>query len=579
MGRHERDDNLASKKSRRKEASDDNPILQAGLVGGGLFVVAMVVYGLSTLFSSKPLLAPPGPENSPIVTGPVVAAAPVQQNSANSVRTERERVKPVEQQKDELQKKFGADRIVTVIVKNATGDSATTDRYLNRKLFRAAYSDYKAASSGEPASDQTKVHALFDSQFVRGQYKQLNSRLAYPQIFPSARAKSSLTYYVVPVVDPDGFASRIGLGGTPIVDSETRAITVEAELPSPIPDPDIDELGLQYGPETVAKIRVNSAKGPADNVRYYLEWQTALAEPSGMLAMIGTKGLGPGNFELSVAPVSDLQAFASRIGYGTVAMIEPKSRTITIDANLPAELPNRPSDVELIEVRRRELDRLQNQPLVDKPRPGEDFFVWAVRSLKSHQPGPMKTALTELKKKDVDEVHRREVAETLISTLKGSLHIPEHLDAMTVWKTDGTDRAITGLIGNPLHRQHSPAIIAALAKIGSKEAARAVSAGFTDETYGEIAARSLIEMGSVGEEFVIKYLDHRDEYMRTRAYEVLSEIGTDKSLQKLRSCITKEKDPFLKGRVKEVIEKIKERGTDAKAPADPDAPSVPKPKK
>ncbi len=86
-------------------------------------------------------------------------------------------------------------------------------------------------------------------------------------------------------------------------------------------------------------------------------------------------------------------------------------------------------------------------------------------------------------------------------------------------------------------------------------------------------------MGSVGEEFVIKYLDHRDEYMRTRAYEVLSEIGTDKSLQKLRSCITKEKDPFLKGRVKEVIEKIKERGTDAKAPADPDAPSVPKPKK
>lgn len=295
--------------------------------------------------------------------------------------------------------------------------------------------------------------------------------------------------------------------------------------------------------------------------------------------MIGTKGLGPGNFELSVAPVSDLQAFASRIGYGTVAMIEPKSRTITIDANLPAELPNRPSDVELIEVRRRELDRLQNQPLVDKPRPGEDFFVWAVRSLKSHQPGPMKTALTELKKKDVDEVHRREVAETLISTLKGSLHIPEHLDAMTVWKTDGTDRAITGLIGNPLHRQHSPAIIAALAKIGSKEAARAVSAGFTDETYGEIAARSLIEMGSVGEEFVIKYLDHRDEYMRTRAYEVLSEIGTDKSLQKLRSCITKEKDPFLKGRVKEVIEKIKERGTDAKAPADPDAPSVPKPKK
>jgi hypothetical protein len=579
MARYESDDDFAPKKPRRKGASDDNPMLQAGMVGGGIFVIVIVVYGLSTLFSSKPLLAPPGPENSPIVTGPVVAAVPAQQNSTNSVRTERERAKPVEQQKDELQKKFGADRIVTVVVKIAAGDSAMADRYLNRKLFRAAYTDYKAASSGEPASDQTKVHALFDSQFVCGQYRQLNSRLPYPQIFPGARAKSSLSYYVVPVVDLDGFANRIGLGGAPIVDPETRTITLEAELPSPIPDPDIDELGLRYGPETVAKIRVNSAKGPADSVRYYLEWQTALAEPSGMLAMTGTKGLSPGNFELSVAPVSDLQAFASRIGYGTVAMIEPKSRTITIDANLPAELPNRPSDVELIEIRRRELDRLQNQPAVEKPRPGEDFFVWAVRSLKGRQVGAMKAALTELKKKDVDETHRREVAETLISTLKGSMHIPDHLDAMAVWKIDGTDRAIAGLIGNPLHRQHSPAIIAALAKIGSKEAARAVSAGFTDETYGEIAARSLIEMGSVGEEFVVKFLDHRDEYMRTRAYEVLSEIGTEKSLQKLRSCIAKEKDPFLKDRVKEVIERIKQRGAEAKPLTDSEAPSVTKPKK
>jgi HEAT repeat protein len=102
--------------------------------------------------------------------------------------------------------------------------------------------------------------------------------------------------------------------------------------------------------------------------------------------------------------------------------------------------------------------------------------------------------------------------------------------------------------------------------------------GLTDNTYGEDAARSLIEMGSVAEEFVLKYADHRDDAVRTRAYNVLTEIGTEKSIPKLRGFITKEKDPFMKDRVKEMLEKIKQRVDDAKASADPDSPFSTKPK-
>jgi hypothetical protein len=102
--------------------------------------------------------------------------------------------------------------------------------------------------------------------------------------------------------------------------------------------------------------------------------------------------------------------------------------------------------------------------------------------------------------------------------------------------------------------------------------------GLTDSTYGEDAVRSLIEMGSIAEEFVVKFVDNRDDMVRTRVYDVLGMIATEKSIPKLRGNITKEKDPFMKDRVKEVLEKIKQRVDGAKTSADPDSPFSTKPK-
>jgi hypothetical protein len=86
-------------------------------------------------------------------------------------------------------------------------------------------------------------------------------------------------------------------------------------------------------------------------------------------------------------------------------------------------------------------------------------------------------------------------------------------------------------------------------------------------------------MGSVAEEFVIKFVDNREDGVRTRVYDVLAEIGTEKSIAKLRSNIGKEKDTFMKDRCKEVIELIKTRGEESKATTDPNSPFATKPKK
>lgn len=608
MGRYrDDDDDRPRKRSTRKGRANSggNPAVLVGVIGGGGLIAAIAIFGLMPLLSTKPLLPPPAPDNGqyPAIAGttpgvPATIAPTPEQNAANAAayeaRLERDRLKSAENQKAEMQKRFGADKVVTVIIKNVPGDPVAADKYLNRKLFRAAYHDYKEAASRAQAQteqnkEQAKQQAIAQAQqqgpfgpmFVHFRYKQVNSDLPYPQIVSGSKANGTFIYHAAPVVAIDQFVGRFEIGERRAIDPGSRTVTVEAQLPNPVPDPDVEELYLQYGRESVAKIRVKGAKGQPDSVTYYLESQTKKSDAAATLAVAGMKPLGSGDYELFVAPVADLQVFAERLGYGTVGGVEETTRVITIEAALPDDLPPRPTPAELAEIHRKEMEKLWNKPsnFDDKPRDGEDFYVWALRVIKGNHASAAKAALIELKLKEVDEDHLREVSDTLIATLKDTWNAPEHLEAMAVWKTEGTERAIIGLIGNIHFHRHSRAIMEALAKFGTKESARALSMGLTDHSYGEDASRSLIEMGSIAEEFVVKFGDHREDGVRARVYEVLAEIGTEKSLPKLRSNASKEKDVFMKDRAKDAIEKIKQRSSDAKATSDPDSPFSAKPKK
>lgn len=591
-------DEVTPQRRSKRNGSDGNTAAQAKLVVGGLVAVALAYYAITSMFQSQVLLPPPTPEKgTPPIIGTPVAVVPANPSSGtntatNSSQPERDRPKSADNHKAELEKKFGEDQVATVIIKKAPGDPIAIDRYLNRQLFRAAYHEYKDSAKRTKAEttqsdDQAKDRALafahkqvdFGPVFVQYRYRLLNSELPYPQVDTVSKAGGTFTYYVGAVSSLEQFASRCGNGENRTIDEVARTITIEAQLPTPLPDPDVEELELQYGRESVARIRVMNVNSQKEAVVYYLESQTAHLDPNVFLAVAGTRAVSPGKYELYVAPVVDLKAFGNRINYGTVSEIEPTVRMITIDATIPNDLPPRPSLTELAIKRRWDWDRLWIKAVTgdDKVPEGEEFYAWAIKNLR----GPnykAHAALKELKQREVEEAHRQEVADALISTLKQSTYIAEQLDAMIIWKNDATERAIIGLIGNSQHHRHSPLIMAALVKMGTKESARALAMGLTDNTYGEDAARSLIDMGSIAEEFVVKFADNRDDQVRTRAYDVLAVIATEKSIPKLRGNITKEKDPSMKDRVKEVLEKIKQRADDAKASADPDSPFSTKPK-
>jgi hypothetical protein len=596
-----------STKPKRKGSSrsqqQSNPMLLIGLGGGGLAVVVILI--LVVMGSRRRALPPPpsGDGSTPIVAGttpgvPATVKPSAEQNAANQAayeaRLERDRLKSAENQKADMQKQFGADKVVTVIVKGVPGDPAAADKYLNRKLFRAAYHDYsesakRAQAQTDQNREQAKQQALSQAQaqgafgpvFVQFRYQEIKSDLPYPRIIVGSKANGTFIYHAAPVLALDQFASRFDIGDQKSIDQSSRTVTVESQLPNPVPDPDVEELYLQYGRDAVAKLVVKGAKGDPDRVNYYLESQAAKLDPNTTLSIAGLKLLGPGDYELYLGPVADLNVFAARIPFGTVSNTEPTTRVVTVDAKLPDDLPTRPTPAELAEIRRKEWDKMWNKPSIfdDKPREGEDFFEWVKRILKGNHSSAAKAALVQLKLREVDDEHLKEMSDLLIETLKDSWNVPEHLDAMAVWKGPGTEKAVIGLIGDIHFHRHSKSLMEALAKFGTKESARALTMGLTDRSYGDDAVRSLIEMGSVAEEFVIKFVDNREDGVRTRVYDVLAEIGTEKSIAKLRSNIGKEKDTFMKDRCKEVIELIKTRGEESKATTDPNSPFATKPKK
>lgn len=201
------------------------------------------------------------------------------------------------------------------------------------------------------------------------------------------------------------------------------------------------------------------------------------------------------------------------------------------------------------------------------PAEGEDFYAWITRSLKGINSFSREAALRELLLKEVDPGHLQEVSQLLVVTLdEAGTHTDKHLEAMLRWRTTETEGAILRLGGSPKVSFHRTAFMNALVKLESREAARALASGLTDFRSGDDVVPRLIEMGPVAEEFVVTYLSSSDARVRRRAYVVLTEIGGEESVAKLKSVYRLERDAALKKLATDTYETVNKRVRESKPP-------------
>ncbi|HUG92498.1 MAG TPA: HEAT repeat domain-containing protein [Planctomycetaceae bacterium] len=259
--------------------------------------------------------------------------------------------------------------------------------------------------------------------------------------------------------------------------------------------------------------------------------------------------------------------FSERIAWGRTESIDEASRTLRVAADLPADLPARPTAAELAAQREKEWEEWRNRPSDwdREPKKGEDFYDWALRVIKGGNPFAAKAALTQLRLRDPEPDKLEDVSKVLIATLSDSRNLEEHVEAMLVWRTEATEKAILALGGSHEAWVNSEPLMNALVKLGSRNAARALASGLNDFFVGEKVVSRLIEIGPVAEEFVLPFLDHTDARVRRRAYTVLAEIGGRKSLSRLRSNIGKERDEPMKSLARSTHETAKERADAADA--------------
>ena len=219
---------------------------------------------------------------------------------------------------DELIEEFGAHRVATVTFTQVVGDTNDANRYLERKLFRAAYKSYtkttpvnrdksesmrgKAAMGGRTAPGpafpfQTTLRSSPITRFPSGPLSSDGYRDPIPRSSQCGRGGNTFTFYVAPCGGLSEFAERVGVGE--MVSARSREIVISSHLPTPIPHPDVEELVIQYGQENVASIRVKSARGEVNRVMSYLNQKTATIESDEQnVNVVAMKALGNGGIRV-----------------------------------------------------------------------------------------------------------------------------------------------------------------------------------------------------------------------------------------------------------------------------------------
>ncbi len=468
--------------------------------------------------------------------------------------------------------------LILGVIGGVVGETEAAHKYLNRKVFRAAYAEYeKGRKQAQEQTEQNRKNAEqqaiqdhkntwgeFGPGFVHYRYQLVDSDTPYPKIVNGGRVDNTFTYHAGPASNIQEFASRIGVGN--VVSASGGEIRIQAQLPTPIPDPDVEELVLQLGADNVVHVKVTGADGDPRLVQMYIENESArLGNDGKRLSMAAMKALGNGEFQFSAGPVSNPQVFGESISWGSLANIDPVERVVSIAASLPEKLPTE-AELKAAQAAERAREKaIRDADWAHKPRPDESEIDWAVRVIKDKDTWGIEKALKALTYMDVVEERREEISRMLIQNI-GEHHfkLKDHLPAMLHWKTEDTETAILRMGGSHIASWDRPVLMEALVELNSEKSAEALASALPDFFSADASVKYLIEMGPIAEEPVLRFMKHEDAKVRGRVYTILTEIGGSETMKKIRTNIKLENNAGMKAAAEACLEEVRERVTAAR---------------
>ena len=569
--------------------------LDPKLVKGGVFAAIAGVASVVAFLGLRTMLG--GPAEPPSEQNPVVASTTgeaglsgsgtsaadltdeqkAQKDAEYKATLEQKRRENAQNARAAMEKRYGAGNVVTVVVKDVVGDTDAAHKYLNRKVFRAAYAVYQQSqkqatqqteqnrrnAEQQAVSDHKKTWGEFGPAWVEYRYKVVESDTPYPRVVNGGRLDNTFTYFAAPAGNLQQFADRVGVGV--VQNAGGQKIEIASQLPTPIPDPDVEELVLQHGAEKVVHVSVKDAHGDPPSVQLFLENNVTAPLTGRRKSLVAFKALGDGRYDFTVGPVANVQVFSESLQWGTVDNLDLQMNELVISANLPDPLPTREElaaakkEADAREKEIREADRNH------RPRPGESELDWAVRTIRDRDTWGIGKALKALTYIDVEEERRDEVSRLLIQNLGDHyFKLKELLPAMLHWRNDDTETALLRHGGSRLASWDKEVMMEALAELGTEKSAQALATALPDFFAADKSVPHLIKMGPVAEEAVLAFGKHKDAKVRTRVYAILMEIGGRESLKALRNNPRLENTPQMKSAAEMCIDTIKERLAEAK---------------
>ena len=225
----------------------------------------------------------------------------------------------------------------------------------------------------------------------------------------------------------------------------------------------------------------------------------------------------------------------------------------------PLQEASRASDSQLAQAAREAVKKLQPDAM--------DTVAEALIDLESSDHFKQSAALEKLAKMTPDDARRDKVATAIENQVLGKdlfFIYKEAGPALSVWAGKNTVSRLLPLLANERATPHERQVaMEVLGKVKDKRAVLPVVRWVLLDT--ENATRSLIEMGPVAEDEVIKLVKGPDAAGRTAAAHILQETGTIKSVAALKRASQDPRDANAAAAAKVALDILNERLKEQKA--------------
>lgn len=379
-------------------------------------------------------------------------------------------------------------------------------------------------------------------------------------------------------------------------------------------DSQVDRMTKKYGARKVTTVTIEMPGIPSSaggGTAYIVK---KIRASHGGSPDVVCKMSGADTYEVTLAPVDNVRSFSKKLKWATIKKVDSAKQTIlasaTYDSNSGAGVAsttrppttgvrNSPADMAAQVAQRREQERIRREKeaeeerkrkeelvmrererveerdkrekeraLADanrtadrehRPRDGESIQDWLARCFE--RGSFLKSDLDTLKKMNVDEEQVEQVSALLVEalpTMRSPFDKQATAEALTVWRSTGSDRALVALL-----QQTKPVdakwLIPSVGKLKTEAAAEAISQFIPEFFAADVATDTLIEMGPVAEAAVLRGKMDQKNDIRSRVYRILAEIGTRTSFDALAENKRLEKDANMRRQVRETLDAINSR--------------------